>query len=261
MSAALWDAFGLQGAGGVVSIVGAGGKTTLMFRLATELAANGKSVLTTTTTKIFYPTPLQSPHVIIAEDPLAMIRRSDRFEGLHMTAAAGYDEINGKLTGYPLKAMARILKSGRFQWILIEADGAAGRPLKTPAPHEPVIPEETTALVAVIGLDAVGGLLTDDLVFRSALYARLTGLSLGGVVTVDSVCKALMAVNGIMKGCPMTADRFVFLNKAETPERRIAGRQIGKWLADTPQHRLCHVLMGCLRDSRAEIESLFPAGD
>ena len=38
--------------GGVISIVGAGGKTALMFRMARELAGGGDRVLTTTTTKI-----------------------------------------------------------------------------------------------------------------------------------------------------------------------------------------------------------------
>ncbi len=42
---------------GVISIIGAGGKTSLMFSLAKELSKSGKKVLTTTTTKIFMPTP------------------------------------------------------------------------------------------------------------------------------------------------------------------------------------------------------------
>ncbi|MCD4678214.1 MAG: hypothetical protein K8S18_19810, partial [Desulfobacula sp.] len=46
---------------GVISLIGAGGKTSLMFCLAKELENSGKTVLTTTTTKIFMPTPDQSP--------------------------------------------------------------------------------------------------------------------------------------------------------------------------------------------------------
>ena len=50
----------LLGEGGVISLVGAGGKTSLMFRLAHELSLTGDSVLTTTTTKIYVPEPVQS---------------------------------------------------------------------------------------------------------------------------------------------------------------------------------------------------------
>ena len=39
----------------VISIVGAGGKTTLMFALARELSNKKGMVITTTTTKIFPP--------------------------------------------------------------------------------------------------------------------------------------------------------------------------------------------------------------
>ena len=52
----LIEALGLQ-AREVISLVGAGGKTTLMFRLAKELLLSGKRVVTTTTTKILEPTP------------------------------------------------------------------------------------------------------------------------------------------------------------------------------------------------------------
>ena len=39
----------------VISLVGAGGKTTLMFALARELASDKGCVITTTTTKILEP--------------------------------------------------------------------------------------------------------------------------------------------------------------------------------------------------------------
>ena len=54
--------------GEVVSLVGAGGKTTLMFALARELAAPQKLVITTTTTKIFYPSPSDTPYVLVSEN-------------------------------------------------------------------------------------------------------------------------------------------------------------------------------------------------
>jgi len=38
--------------GGVITIVGAGGKTSMMFQLAKVLSSAGDTVLTTTTTKI-----------------------------------------------------------------------------------------------------------------------------------------------------------------------------------------------------------------
>ncbi len=45
----------------VVVLVGGGGKTTLMFRLADELAVSGRRVVTTMTTRIFVGQMLRAP--------------------------------------------------------------------------------------------------------------------------------------------------------------------------------------------------------
>jgi hypothetical protein len=50
----LTEALGIE-AREMISLVGAGGKTTLMFRLAKELSLSGKRLVTTTTTKILEP--------------------------------------------------------------------------------------------------------------------------------------------------------------------------------------------------------------
>ncbi|MCJ7654933.1 MAG: putative selenium-dependent hydroxylase accessory protein YqeC, partial [Dehalococcoidia bacterium] len=47
--------------GEVISLVGGGGKTTLMFALARELALGSGCVITTTTTKILEPSPSETP--------------------------------------------------------------------------------------------------------------------------------------------------------------------------------------------------------
>src|SRR6266516_6844029 len=52
----------------LITIVGAGGKTTTMYSLASELAYRGKRVITTTTTQIFYPEPGETDTLIVAAD-------------------------------------------------------------------------------------------------------------------------------------------------------------------------------------------------
>ncbi|MBW2409536.1 MAG: hypothetical protein JRF72_07020, partial [Deltaproteobacteria bacterium] len=62
---------------GVVSLVGAGGKTSLMFRLAHEISEAGDSVLTTTTTKILNPPPQQSSNLIISDQIDTIVKYSE----------------------------------------------------------------------------------------------------------------------------------------------------------------------------------------
>jgi probable selenium-dependent hydroxylase accessory protein YqeC len=253
----------LLSGGGIVSLVGAGGKTTLLFRLAKELAAAGESVLTTTTTKILMPAAAQSTSVIIASDPNEILHRTEALgtTANHVTAAAGQDLATGKLTGFGSDAIEIFRKSGRFRWILVEADGASRRPLKAPAGHEPVIPSATGWVVAVVGLDAIGKPLTDEWVFRPERYTRLTGIPLGSPVTLESVSTALLHESGIMKGCPPEARRFVFLNKADREDRRIAGRRIAEILRTTSRGTLAGILMGCAADTEAETECFPAAGE
>ena len=51
----------------IVSIVGAGGKTSLMFQLAEELREKSR-VLVTTTTKIYVPEKGQYDYLIVGEE-------------------------------------------------------------------------------------------------------------------------------------------------------------------------------------------------
>ncbi len=97
----------------MLSLVGAGGKTTLMFQLAQELASDGHSVLTTTTTKIFKPAPDQSPKIVIAENlPLLLEKFGVSIPGgLHVTAASGELAAQNKLIGY--LRMTRSARDGR----------------------------------------------------------------------------------------------------------------------------------------------------
>ena len=81
-----------------------------------------------------------------------------------------------KLTGVGAGEVAAL--GEEYDLVLVEADGAKGRPLKYPAAHEPVIPPCSGRTVVVAGLDALGRTIAEA-VFRSELFIRATGLSPG----------------------------------------------------------------------------------
>ena len=242
----LCDTLELRG-GGVISLVGAGGKTTLMFRLAHELTSDGQSVMTTTTTKIFRPSPDQSPLVVIAENLPILLEKigASASCGLHVTAA-GSESGRNKLIGYAPQLIDAVQKTGLFQWIVVEADGARMLSLKAPGDHEPVIPESSGWVIAVVGLDAVGKPLDDRYVFRAQDYSRITDLPKGAAVTAESVVRAVLARHGILKGFPPESKRIVFLNKAEGPDRRTAGREIARSLLQRGKGRIHRIVVGSL---------------
>jgi len=214
--------------GGVISLVGAGGKTSLMFRLARELSGQGDPVLTTTTTKIYMPNRKQSSIVIIsnAASTLATEAGAILKRNLHISAGSRLIPFQNKLKGFRPEAIDALWQSGIFRWILVEADGAAGRPVKAPAAHEPVIPQCTKWVIGIVGLKAVGKPLTERWVFRPQRVSQITGLAEGSILNESSIAHLLMDEDGIFKGAPAGATQLVFLNQADCQDRLENGRNI-----------------------------------
>ncbi|MDP2663369.1 MAG: selenium cofactor biosynthesis protein YqeC, partial [Dehalococcoidia bacterium] len=225
--ASLFDSLRLRG-GGVISIVGAGGKTTLMERLARDIQERGETVLVTTTTKILMPSGGPADQVVIARKAGDVLKQARLLLSKYrrLTAARSYLSQQDKLVGFPVEEIIELEQGDLFRWILVEADGARHLPLKAPGPHEPVIPPSSHYVIAVAGLEAIGRPLTDEWVFRSRIFSEITGLPPGAGVTAQAVAVALSHEAGIMKGCPAGARRSVFLNKAETDGRKEQGREV-----------------------------------
>ena len=73
--------------GDVVTLVGGGGKTTLMFRLAEELTAAGMTVVTTMTTKIFVGQMERAPAHLLLEDERSLFAALPEAIGRHRPRA------------------------------------------------------------------------------------------------------------------------------------------------------------------------------
>jgi len=232
---------------GVVSLVGAGGKTSLMFRLAHEISKAGDRVLTTTTTKILNPTPRQSSNLIISDrvDTIVktagdLLNKNER----HVTVAASQVLPENKLIGLKPEVIDALSETRLFRWIIVEADGAARKPLKAPADHEPVIPESTTQVVGICGLSAIGNPLAEEWVHRSERFAEITGLKCGEKISASAVVDMLTHENGIFKNTPLSAFRLAFLNQADVPGAHQAGKRITDLLTDKQKTGLNRIIIG-----------------
>ena len=247
----------LSGNGGVISLVGAGGKTSLMFRIAREAFIAGESVLTTTTTRIMVPEKKQSSEIVIAATSKSVLEKAAVLmkTNLHLTAVSAAHHEGDKLVGFESVAIDELQQSGLFRWILVEADGAAKKWIKVPADHEPVIPKCTDRIIGVVGLKAVGKPLTAKWVFRPENFSKLTGLEPGAPVTVESVAISILDPKGILKGAPPQAARYLFLNLAGDMRLLEYGRDLAQRLC-RPGHRttLKRVIIGHARDNPAVLE-------
>jgi probable selenium-dependent hydroxylase accessory protein YqeC len=234
---------------GVVSLVGAGGKTSLMFKLAHEIAETGEPVLTTTTTKVYAPEPEQSSCLIVSDSVETIVSQASDFlknKKLHVTAVASQLPRENKLIGLPPETIDVLSEKNIFRWILVEADGAAGRSLKVPATHEPVIPESTKWVIGLVGLSGVGKPMTEEWVHRLERFSLITGFSAGQEITAAAVCNIILHEKGIFKNAPGDAARLVFLNQADVAGGFETGKQIGDLLAEQKKTKLNRVIIGQL---------------
>lgn len=202
--------------GEVVSLVGAGGKTSAMFRIASELAQKGYHIIATTTTKIFPPSREQADCWIAEERDTELLTRLGRaFQEHLVVVAASAIEGDGKLKGIPDEQVSKIRQLPGVFAVIVEADGAKGKSFKAPASYEPVIPSSTTIVVPVVGVDILRQRLAAEKVHRPEEVTRLTGLPAGGVITAEIIARVMLSPQGYLKGAPRNAQVIPLINKVD----------------------------------------------
>ena len=209
----LCKAFRIDSGTRVVALVGAGGKTSLLYSLAREMVSLDRRVITTTTTKIFPPRPDQSPALVILSEDLSLANLS---AGLsrhkHVTLGSSLLKV-GKVDGVSEETIYDGLRYADS--ILVEADGAAGRSVKAPEKWEPVIPRAADLVIPVVGLDCIGARATEDLVFRLERFLAVTGLKAGETISPESIGLLLGHPEGGIRGVPEGSRVVPFLNKVD----------------------------------------------
>jgi probable selenium-dependent hydroxylase accessory protein YqeC len=254
----LVESLGL-GAREMISLVGAGGKTSLMFRLAAELVHQGRRVVTTTTTRILEPSPEESSCLFIDSEEGKLGRYIDGHlsSSRHITIARERIDSN-KLRGVSPGFVGEIWATKAIEYLIVEADGAAGRPVKAPREGEPVIPSDTTLAVALLGVDGMDLELREENIFRSERVSRLTGISIGEKMTDDAMAILVTHPEGILKGTPASSRAVLFLNKIDTPNGMEKARKIARKVLDRRHHRVEReserVVLGQLRRDPPVVE-------
>ena len=256
----------LREKGHVVSLIGGGGKTTLLYALSAYCTAKGWRVLTATTTHI--RKPVNVPWIAVNEEEKTASlecesintnkkaqcentawenagKERDRLWQQGTYVVAGTPAPHEKLTILP--------ESIRSEWIsdaditFLEADGAKCLPCKFPAAHEPVILPQSDIVLAVAGLSALYRPL-GEVCFRAeqAIEAWNRDVCEYGDAAYPKERKRLLKEVPISKDTSLTPELlawllgsengarkdisgcsfFVVLNQADTSERREDGRKV-----------------------------------
>ena len=158
----------------IIAVVGSGGKTTLVKKLAKQYREEGKTVLVTTSTHMF-----MEENTILTDDAATIIRALKE----NGYAMAGIPE------GIKIKALSDHTfeeVSGCTDVVLVEADGSKHMPLKYPNATEPVIPAHTEKIIVVWGPHGLGRPLR-EVCHRPQLAADCLNISEDTVMTREHV--------------------------------------------------------------------------
>jgi probable selenium-dependent hydroxylase accessory protein YqeC len=198
----------------LVCLIGAGGKTSVMFSLAATLKARGKKVLVTTTTKIYQPEKTQCDEMILESQGLAGLYEKNR-PGTVICLGKALNEKENKVIGIETESVDRLFDENLFDWILVEGDGAARKAIKAPNENEPVVPGRTTLALGLVGLDVLGRPVTADTVHRCALFLNVTGSTENEPIDEMAVAKLIFSSQGLFKNVPPGARKMALLNKSD----------------------------------------------
>lgn len=185
---------------GVTAVIGSGGKTSLIARLARTLPG---TVIVCTSTHIY---------------PAAGLPLLERVETLPERAVCvGTPSAQDKLTA-PEQSFEELAQLADY--VLVEADGSRGLPLKAHLDYEPVIPACAGQTVQVLGLSGLGQPIALA-AHRPERYAALCGCNTADPVTPE---RAALVLNR-----ESLADRYV-LNQADGPMEERLGRTLAALL-------------------------------
>ncbi|GIX29245.1 MAG: hypothetical protein KatS3mg123_3126 [Burkholderiales bacterium] len=215
----LLDLFGARS--GIVCAVGAGGKKSVLQRLAA--LHPGPVALTATVLTPRLPTSLPVAQVV-AEEPLL----SERVRA----AAARHPKVayfapsakEGRLGGVSPALVAQIHRTAGFAVTLVKADGARMRWIKCPEEDEPRIPACAATVIALLSARAIGEPLSERVAHRIDRIEAVSGGKRGEPLTPEQVARLMASEEGLMKGTG-SARVVPVINMVDDAEREALARQ------------------------------------
>ena len=198
---------------GILAVVGAGGKTTVVSKLGAVAVSLERPVVVTTTTKMGSEqvapwNPYYGGDLTLGEAHIVEQMKRGQM-------GAWFQEVAGhKVVGLEPELLDTLHDLHPDWSIVVEADGAKTKWLKAPKPHEPVIPTKTATTIAVVNMQVLGKPLTEDYVHRIEEVQAIMGVPLGDRITPEGVVRLLGHDKGVFQYAQ--GKRIVFCTGCDT---------------------------------------------
>ncbi len=230
---------------GIITLIGGGGKTSMMYYLADKLVKRGIKTLATTTTKLYKPESrlLLADTLTACRQAINNAKLNDNFSILAQNISVDNPRKIMGLNPAWISILAQEFANISF---IVEGDGSAGKSLKGHLTYEPVIPENCRLVIPVMGIDVIGQPLNSRQVHRAMRAAQIAGVQENAIITTELMARLLLCRDGYLHNCPEKAVVLPFINKADCPERWRQAKKLSGAIMKLQDERITGVLVGSM---------------
>ena len=232
----------LAATSGIVCLVGAGGKKTTMYALA---RAHPGRVLLSSTSHMYEYDRDQVDVALTLADPTEPL---PDFAEHRIVAVAAATATPKRVGGLAAEQIQSVYAAGQFDLCIIKADGARARWIKSPGPHEPLIPAFADTVIPVVSAQVIGRSLDDRIAHRPERLTALLGIKLGEAITPQHVSDLLSHPEGALKGVG-GANVIPLINMVDSADIQGVARDVAlATLAQTD--RISRIVLASMREGR-----------
>ncbi|HPZ08612.1 MAG TPA: selenium cofactor biosynthesis protein YqeC [Candidatus Eremiobacteraeota bacterium] len=228
-----------------ISVIGGGGKTSFASYLSRKLTSMGKSVVFTSTTKIFPPHTGEKEILVFTTESLWLNKIDHALKESKLVFLGAEILSSGKLKGLSEKLCKDVLMKTNTDYLIIEADGSRGKSIKAHSDCEPVVPDFTRLFVSLIGMDCIMKRIDENNCHRQDLLCSILKVNRGDLIDMDLIVSLFKHKRGYLKTLPRKARSIVFLNKVHTMEDYQTAIKLGERLLSLK--RIDSVILGHLK--------------
>lgn len=229
---------------GIVAVVGAGGKKSLMYAIAAETP--GRVAWTST---VYTPRPPRWTGMQVNVDsPVELVRQAGIESEARVRAFLSPAAKTGRMAGLATEQVEALHAAGEFDLTLVKADGARMRGVKAPKPGEPVLPRSTAKVLVVVSAAVLGQPLDERIAHRPERIAEIAGLAIGQPIGPEHFARLYSAEHGLLQGTT-PFDVCAVINQVDDDRRRRSAEAAATaMLAANPT--LDRVVLTCLDPAR-----------
>lgn len=231
--------------GDVISIVGAGGKTTFMYSLAEELRCENK-VLITTTTKIYMPHKKYYDFVTINESNFNKYN-CEKVNGVYLYGSHLNEE--NKIIGLNTELLKAQLPY--FDYVLVEADGSKRKSIKGWKDDEPVISKDTHKTIGILSIDALGKKVNTENVHRLYEFKSITNSKDNEIISEKHLTSLVFHNKGLFKDSK--GEKVLFINKVDTDNELILAQKLVNSILESNDNYIDKILIGSLKSKQYQL--------